>query len=165
MTVTEIVDEIWAHSPRTVDGQAPAAPSGGYVDDVAYAVWTYITRIVEGGTNYNIDGVGGIASQETFGLLSVVPVVAYNIDGVGGIVSAEAFGSPTITTTISLVGIPSAEAFGLLTVDSAIQTLTRGILINNQWRAITETSVFIAGTWRPVVETYVLIGGSWRLTV
>jgi len=165
MTVTEIVDQIWAYSPRTTDGQIPAASDGSYIDDVSYAVWTFVTRTVEGGTNYNIDGVGGIASQEVFGLLAVVPVAAYNIDGVGGIVSVEAFGTPVITPTISLVGIPSEETFGLLTVDSTIQTITRGILINNQWQAITETSVFISGTWRPVVEIYVLIGDSWRLTV
>ncbi len=54
MTVTEVVDAIWANTTRTVDGLAPSASDGSYIDDVGYAVWTYVTRTVEGGSGFQI---------------------------------------------------------------------------------------------------------------
>ena len=60
MTVAEIVDAIWANPVRTIDGQAPVASDGSYIDDVGYAVWTYITRTVEGGSGIN----GTIATNQ-----------------------------------------------------------------------------------------------------
>ena len=51
MTVEEIVDQIWAHPSRTVDAGSPAPSDGSVIDDIGYAVWTYITRTVEGGIN------------------------------------------------------------------------------------------------------------------
>jgi len=53
-TISEIVDQIWLRSPRTVDAQVPASSNGSRLDNIAYAVWTYPTRTVEGGTVHSV---------------------------------------------------------------------------------------------------------------
>ena len=66
--ISQIVDAIWARSPRTVDGQVPAASNGSLNDDIAYAIWTYPSRTVEGGsTNYpvSIDEATSLASSQS----------------------------------------------------------------------------------------------------
>ena len=52
-TPAQIADAVWTNATRTTDALAPAASNGTVLDDIAYAVWTYSPRTVEGGSGFS----------------------------------------------------------------------------------------------------------------
>jgi hypothetical protein len=47
MTLDDIADAVWTYITRTLDGLAPPGPDGSALDAIAYAVWTYVPRTVD----------------------------------------------------------------------------------------------------------------------
>jgi hypothetical protein len=96
--------------PISTDGVQLLSDVGGIASGEAFGVLTL---------NLEIQNAGGTASGESFGS----PTVSLQIAGAGAISSGEAFGVPTVgaATTLTDAGdIPTAEAFGVPTISEPV---------------------------------------------
>lgn len=55
-TANDIANAVWTSTERTVDGLAPAASNGTWLDNVCYAVWTYGLRSLGPLTRLGLSG-------------------------------------------------------------------------------------------------------------
>jgi len=166
MTVTEIVDAIWAYYSRTVDGLAPVAPDGSYKDDVRYAVWTYPTRTVTGGVSLTAKGI--YTGAPTLGKPAISQTHALTARGI--YTGAPTLGKPALTQsyvfialgleTTPILGKPAISQFHVLTARGIYTTPTLGRPALLGYAAFGQS--LIAGAWTVNNECKVCVNGAWQ---
>jgi hypothetical protein len=112
MTLQEIVDQIWAYSSRTTDGQSAPASDNTYLDDIRYAVWTHSSRTVEGATNHALTATGMTTGSPVFGAPVLTAQSAnHDLTATGITTGQPTSGTPaaTINRVLSASGIATGS--------------------------------------------------------